>query len=255
MITIKSEAEFTIMRRAGRLVAETLDKLQSAVKPGITTGELDRIAYEHITKHNGIPSFKGYPGSNGAARFPASICASVNDEVVHGIPSKQRVLEEGDIVSIDCGAIVDGWHGDAALTVAVGKATPEAERLMEVTRDSLYQGVGHVQCGKRLGDVSAAIQHYAETHGFSVVREYVGHGIGRQMHEDPQVPNWGTAGRGVLLKEGMALALEPMINAGAADVRVLHDQWTVVTKDGQLSAHFEHTVALTSNGPEIFTKL
>ncbi|HEU0168949.1 MAG TPA: type I methionyl aminopeptidase [Chloroflexota bacterium] len=255
MITIKSEAEFELMRRAGRLVAETLDKLRHAVKPGITTADLDKIAYEHITKHNGIPSFKGYPGPGGAVRFPASICASVNDAVVHGIPSKKQVLEEGDIVSIDCGAIVEGWHGDAALTVGVGKITPDAERLMAVTRDSLFKGVEHVQAGTRLGDVSAAIQHYAEGQGFSVVREYVGHGIGRQMHEDPQVPNWGTPGRGMLLKEGMALALEPMINAGAAEVRVLQDQWTVVTKDGSLSAHFEHTVALTSNGPEILTKL
>ncbi len=237
------------MRRAGRLVAETLEKLRAAVKPGISTGELDQIAYAHITRHKGVPSFKGYHG------FPASICTSVNDEVVHGIPSKRRVLQEGDIVSIDCGAIVDGWHGDAAITVAVGHATPEAERLMKVTEDSLYKGVEHAYVGQRIGDVSAAIQRYAEDQGYSVVREYVGHGIGRQMHEEPQVPNWGTPGRGMLLKEGMALALEPMINAGGAEVRVLDDRWTVVTRDGQPSAHFEHTVALTADGPEILTKL
>ena len=251
MITIKSEAEFEVMRRAGRLVAETLDKLRTAVKPGISTGELDRIAYEHITKHDGIPSFKGY----GHPAFPASICTSVNEEVVHGIPSKKRILEEGDIISIDCGAIVDGWHGDAAITVAVGKTSAEAERLMATTQESLYKGVEKAVPGNRLGDVSAAIQRYAESKGYAVVREFVGHGIGREMHEDPQVPNWGTPGRGMLLKEGMALALEPMINVGKADVRVLQDQWTVVTKDGQWSAHFEHTVALTHNGPEITTKL
>jgi methionyl aminopeptidase len=249
VITIKSKSEFDVMRRAGRLVAETLDKLKCAVKPGITTGELDRLAYEHITRSHGVPSFKGYHG------FPASICTSVNDEVVHGIPSKRRVLEEGDIVSIDCGAIIEGWHGDAALTVAVGKAAPEMWRLMEVTEESLNKGIEQAVPGKRIGDVSAAIQEYAEEHGYSVVREYVGHGIGRQMHEEPQVPNWGTAGRGVLLKEGMALALEPMVNAGGPEVRVLKDDWTVVTQDGRWSAHFEHTVALTDQGPEILTKL
>jgi len=249
VITIKSKAEFEIMRRAGRLVAETLDKLQSAVKPGISTADLDRIAYEHITRSGGTPSFKGYHG------FPASICTSVNDEVVHGIPSKRRVLEGGDIISIDCGAIIGGWHGDAAVTVPVGDATPEMDRLLEVTEESLHKGIEQVLPGKRLGDVSAAIQRYAEKHGYSVVREYVGHGIGRQMHEEPQVPNWGTPGRGILLKQGMALALEPMVNAGTADVRVLKDDWTVVTQDGHWSAHFEHTVALTENGPEILTKL
>jgi methionyl aminopeptidase len=249
VITIKSRSEFDVMRRAGRLVAETLDKLQHAVKPGMTTGDLDRIAYEHITKHGGVPSFKGYHG------FPASICTSVNDEVVHGIPSKRRVLQEGDIISIDCGAIIDGWHGDAALTVAVGHTSPEMEDLMKVTQESLFKGIEQAVPGKRLGDVSAAIQRYAESRGYGVVREYVGHGIGRQMHEEPQVPNWGTPGRGVLLKPGMALALEPMINAGKADVRVLKDDWTVVTQDGKWSAHFEHTVALTDDGPEVLTKL
>lgn len=249
MITIKSKAEFDVMRRAGRLVAETLDKLQNAVKPGMTTADLDRIAFDHITKNGGVPSFKGYHG------FPASICTSVNDEVVHGIPTKRRVLEEGDIISIDCGAIIDGWHGDAAVTVPVLRTTPEIEQLLHVTQESLFKGIEQALPGKRLGDVSAAIQRHAESFGYGVVREYVGHGIGRQMHEEPQVPNWGTPGRGVLLKEGMALALEPMINAGSADVRVLKDDWTVVTKDGRWSAHFEHTVALTDHGPEVFTKL
>jgi methionyl aminopeptidase len=248
VITIKSRAEFETMRRAGRLVAETLDKLQGAVKAGMTTADLDKIAYEHITKRGGVPSFKGYHG------FPASICTSVNDEVVHGIPSKRRV-EEGDIISIDCGAIIDGWHGDAAVTVPVGHTSADMERLLKITQESLHEGIAQAVPGKRLGDVSAAIQRYAEKNGYAVVREYVGHGIGRQMHEEPQVPNWGTPGRGMLLKQGMALALEPMVNAGNADVRVLKNDWTVVTRDGKWSAHFEHTVALTDNGPEILTKL
>ena len=237
------------MRRAGRLVAETLDKLQAVVKPGLSTADLDKIAYDHITKHGGVPSFKGYH------HFPASICTSVNDEVVHGIPSKRRIVDEGDIISIDCGAIIDGWHGDAALTVPVGHTSPEMERLLRVTEESLHKGIAQAVAGRRLGDVSSAIQQHAESNGYSVVREYVGHGIGRQMHEEPQVPNWGTPGRGVLLKTGMALALEPMVNAGTADVRVLKDDWTVVTQDGKWSAHFEHTVALTDDGPEILTKL
>jgi len=249
VITIKSKAEFETMRRAGRLVAETLDKLRTAVKPGMSTGDLDKIAYEHITKHGGVPSFKGYHG------FPASICTSVNDEVVHGIPSKRRMVSEGDIISIDCGAIIDGWHGDAAVTVPVGHTNAEMERLLKVTEESLHKGIDLAVPGKRLGDVSAAIQRYAEAQGYSVVREYVGHGIGREMHEEPQIPNWGTPGRGVLLKQGMALALEPMVNAGKAEVRVLKDDWTVVTQDGKWSAHFEHTVALTENGPEILTRL
>jgi methionyl aminopeptidase len=249
VITIKSKAEFETMRRAGRLVAETLDKLKCSVKPGMSTMDLDTIAYEHITKHGGVPSFKGYH------QFPASICTSVNEEVVHGIPSKRRIVHAGDIISIDCGAIIDGWHGDAAVTVPVGHITPEMERLLKVTEESLHKGIEHAVPGKRLGDVSAAIQRYAEAAGYSVVREYVGHGIGREMHEDPQVPNWGKPGGGMLLKEGMALALEPMVNAGEADVRVLKDDWTVVTRDGKWSAHFEHTVALTENGPEILTKL
>lgn len=237
------------MRRAGRLVAETLDKLQAVVKPGLSTADLDKIAYDHITKHGGVPSFKGYH------HFPASICTSVNDEVVHGIPSKRRIVDEGDIISIDCGAIIDGWHGDAALTVPVGHTSPDMERLLRVTEESLHKGIAQAVAGRRLGDVSSAIQQHAESNGYSVVREYVGHGIGRQMHEEPQVPNWGTPGRGVLLKTGMALALEPMVNAGTADVRVLKDDWTVVTQDGKWSAHFEHTVALTDDGPEILTKL
>jgi len=249
VITIKSKAEFEAMRRAGRLVAETLEKLRTSVKPGMSTADLDRIAHDHITKHGGVPSFKGYHG------FPASICTSVNDEVVHGIPRKTRILKEGDVISLDCGAIIDGWHGDAALTVAVGSTSLENERLMRVTEESLIKGIEQVAPGKRIGDISAAIQHYVEANGYTVVREYVGHGIGRAMHEDPQVPNWGKPGRGMLIKDGMALALEPMVNAGLADVRVLDDQWTVVTRDGHCSAHFEHTVAVVEGGPQVLTKL
>ena len=251
MITIKSKSEFELMREAGRLVADTLERLRSAVRPGVSTADLDLLAYENITKHDGVPSFKGY----GRPPFPASICASVNDEVVHGIPSKRRVLHEGDIVSLDCGAIVRGWHGDAAITVPVGKPTPEVQRLLAITEESLRKGIEAVAPGKRIGDISSAIQRFVEAEGFSVVREYVGHGIGREMHEDPQVPNWGTPGRGMLLKRGMALALEPMVNAGGAEVRVLDDHWTVATKDGQYSAHFEHTVALTDDGARVFTIL
>ncbi|MGH2365351.1 MAG: type I methionyl aminopeptidase, partial [Chloroflexota bacterium] len=211
--------------------------------------DLDRIAHDHITKHGGVPSFKGYHG------FPASICTSVNDEVVHGIPRKTRILQEGDVISLDCGAIIDGWHGDAALTVAVGSTSVENERLMRVTEESLAKGIEQVAPGKRIGDISAAIQRYVEANGYTVVREYVGHGIGRAMHEEPQVPNWGKPGRGMLIKDGMALALEPMVNAGLAAVRVLDDQWTVVTRDGHCSAHFEHTVAVVEGGPQVLTKL
>ncbi|MGH2518182.1 MAG: type I methionyl aminopeptidase [Chloroflexota bacterium] len=249
MITIKSKAEFEAMRRAGRLVAETLEKLRTSVKAGMSTADLDRIAHDHITKHGGVPSFKGYHG------FPASICTSVNDEVVHGIPRKTRILQEGDVISLDCGAIIDGWHGDAALTVAVGSTSVENERLMRVTEESLAKGIEQVAPGKRIGDISAAIQRYVEANGYTVVREYVGHGIGRAMHEEPQVPNWGKPGRGMLIKDGMALALEPMVNAGLAAVRVLDDQWTVVTRDGHCSAHFEHTVAVVEGGPQVLTKL
>ncbi|MHB8619750.1 MAG: type I methionyl aminopeptidase [Chloroflexota bacterium] len=251
MITIKSRAEFETMRQAGRIVAETLEKVAAAVKPGITTADLDRVAYDNITRHHAIPSFKGY----GTPAFPGSICASINDEVVHGIPNKKRIVREGDIISIDCGAILNGWHGDAAITVPVGRPTPEVERLLRTTEESLYKGIEQARPGRRMGDVSSAIQQFVEERGYSVVREFVGHGIGRQMHEEPQVPNWGTPGRGMLLKKGMALAIEPMVNLGRADVRVLDDRWTVVTRDGRYSAHFEHTVALTEDGPDILTAL
>ncbi len=236
------------MRQAGRIVAETLAILQERVRPGITTADLDALAYKVITKHNAIPSFKGYRG------FPASLCVSVNEEVVHGIPGK-RVLREGDIVSLDLGAIYHGYHGDAAITIGVGKISEEAARLIEVTAGALQAAIAQARAGNRLGDISWAIQSYAESRGFSVVRQYVGHGIGREMHEDPQVPNFGQPGRGVKLRPGMTLALEPMVNMGDWRTRVLSNNWTVVTEDGKLSAHFEHTIAITAGEPEILTKL
>src|SRR5579883_399432 len=249
LITIKSRDELASMGKAGLLVAEALQELQEAIRPGISTAGLDQMFYEYITKNGGVPSFKGYHG------FPASICTSLNDEVVHGVPSKRRILEDGDILSIDCGITLDGWHADAAVTVPVGNAPAEILRLLKVTKEALCVGIEQTAPGKRVGDVSAAIQRHAESNGYSVVREYVGYGIGRQAHEEPQVPNWGTPGRGVLLKEGMALAVNPIVNVGAPGVRVLKDAWTVVTADGKFSANFKHTVAITREGPRILTEL
>jgi methionyl aminopeptidase len=246
MIIIKNNIEIDYMRRAGRLVGETLARLEEVIKPGITTEELDRIAEEFILKHNARPSFKGYHG------FPGSICASVNNEVVHGIPAK-RILQEGDIISIDCGAVLDGYQGDAARTVPVGKISKEAEKLIEVTRESFFKGIEYAKVDNRLTDISAAIQTYVESFGFSVVRDFVGHGIGKDMHEDPEVPNFGRPGRGPKLKVGMVLAIEPMVNIGKYQVKVEANDWTVVTEDRSLSAHYENTVAILSNGPEILT--
>jgi methionyl aminopeptidase len=245
-IVIKSPGELTVMREAGRVVAVTLAALARQVRPGITTLELDRLAESTIRSYGATPSFKGYRG------FPASVCVSVNEEVVHGIPGK-RVLREGQIVSLDVGAIYDGMQGDAALTVPVGQVSARLQTLMRVTQVALAAGIENARAGNRLGDVSSAIQKVAEGAGFSVVREYGGHGVGRSMHEDPHIPNWGQAGTGVLLKAGMTLALEPMVNAGKYQVRVKSDNWTVVTVDGQPSAHFEHTVAITEGEPEILT--
>jgi methionyl aminopeptidase len=216
------------------------------VRPGVTTGELDALAEDAIRAAGAVPAFKGYHG------FPKTLCTSVDGQVVHGIPGR-RVLRDGEILSVDCGAIVDGYYGDSAMTFAVGTVSAEAQRLMDVTRESLEAGIGQCVPGRRLYDVSSAVQAVAESAGFSVVREYVGHGIGRSMHEDPQVPNYGKPGTGPVLKPGMVLAIEPMINAGSADVRSLDDGWTVVTVDGSLSAHFEHTVAITANGPMVLT--
>jgi len=237
------------MRQAGRIVAEVLTALQRKVRPGINTAELDELAYRIITKHKAVPSFKGYRG------FPASLCVSINEEVVHGIPDKNRYLEGGDIVSFDVGAIYEGYHGDAAVTVGVGEITEAAKELLAATAEALTAGIVQSRAGNRTGDVSWAIQDYAESRGYSVVREYTGHGIGRQMHEDPQVPNYGQRKQGILLKPGMTLALEPMVSVGDWRTQVLADNWTVVTRDGKHSAHFEHTVAVTEGEPEILTRL
>ena len=236
------------MRKAGRIVAETLALLQQKIRPGITTAELDALAESAATRHGAVPSFKGYHG------YPASLCVSINEEVVHGIPSPRRVLQEGEIVSLDYGVIFKGYHGDSAITVPVGKVSPVARRLIEVTEGALYAGIAQARAGRRLGDISWAIQSYVEGEGFSVVRQYVGHGIGRQMHEEPQVPNFGPPGRGRHLRPGTTLALEPMVNVGGYLTTVLDDDWTVATEDGSLSAHFEHTIAVTEGDPEILTR-
>ncbi len=245
-IIIKSAEELAIMRQAGKIVGSVLEILSHQVKPGMTTMELDIIAAREVAKLGAKPSFKGYHG------FPATLCVSVNDEIVHGIPGK-RALREGDIVSLDFGAIFDGFQGDAAVTVGVGKIAPEAKRLMEITKGSLEAGIAAARPGATLGDISATIQDYAESRGYSVVREYTGHGIGREMHEDPQIPNFGLPGTGPVLKKGMTLALEPMVNTGDWRTRVGDDHWTVLTADGSLSAHFEHTIAITDNKPEVLT--
>ncbi|MCR1972718.1 type I methionyl aminopeptidase [Clostridium sporogenes] len=247
MITIKTDSEIEYMLKAGRVVAEALDTLEKYVKPGISTGELDRIAEEIILGRNAKPSFKGYYG------FPASICASVNNEVVHGIPNKDRILNEGDIISIDCGAVLNGYQGDAARTFPVGNVSEEAAKLIEVTKNSFFKGIEKAKVGNRLTDISAAIQEYVESYGFSIVRDYVGHGIGKNMHEDPEIPNFGRPGRGPKLSKGMCLAIEPMVNVGDFNVKVEPNKWTVVTVDGSLSAHYENTVAILNDGPKITT--
>ncbi|MFL5796327.1 MAG: type I methionyl aminopeptidase [Actinomycetota bacterium] len=248
MIFLKSEDEIAKMRQAGRIVAGTIDRVVAAVRPGITTADLDRVAEEYIRERGATPSFLGYRG------FPASICASVNDEVVHGIPSPERKLAEGDVLSLDFGAIWEGFHADSAVTVFVGEPPgAEAEKLVRVTEESLEAAISEIREGARLGDVGHAVQQVVEGAGFSVVREYVGHGIGRSLHEDPQIPNYGQPGKGLPLKRGMVVAVEPMVNMGDWPTRPLADGWTVVTADGSLSAHFEHTIALTVNGPEVLT--
>ena len=245
-IIVKSPREIGVMREAGRIVATVLDTLKNEIKPGVTTGQLDAIAARILEENGATASFKGYRG------YPASVCASVNEEVVHGIPGK-RVLQEGDIVAIDVGSVYNGFQGDSAVTVAVGNISKKTEALIDATRGALQAGILEAREGAHLGDVSAAIQKYAEERRFSVVREYVGHGIGRDMHEEPQIPNYGTAGQGPVLKRGMTLALEPMVNAGGWRTKVLDDRWTVVTADGSLSAHFEHTIAITKAEPEVLT--
>lgn len=249
MIILKSEEEVSKIRVACQIVAETLQYLKENVKPGVTTDDLDRIAEERIIKQGGKSAFKGY------RNYPATLCASINTEVVHGIPSKRNVLSEGDIIGLDLGAIYDGFYGDAAITVPVGKISEGAEKLIQVTEESLYKGIEQAKVGNRLSDISHAIQVHVESAGFSVVRDFVGHGIGRNLHEEPQIPNYGDPGQGPRLKKGMVLALEPMVNVGGSAVNILSDKWTVVTKDGSLSAHFEHTISITEMGPVILTSV
>jgi methionyl aminopeptidase len=247
VITRKNSEQIALMRRAGRVVAEMHEVCTRAAKPGATTLEVDAAAREVIARRGARSNFLGYHG------FPAVVCTSPNDVIVHGIPSADVVLAEGDILSIDCGAVIEGWHADAAVTVPVGDVDDESKRLIEVTRRSLEAAIDQVVEGHRLGDVGAAVEGIAEGAGFTVVREYVGHGIGTAMHEDPQVPNYGPPGRGLKLKEGHVLAIEPMVNAGTAETEVLDDGWTVITADGRRSAHFEHTIAVTDHGPEVLT--
>ena len=248
MIVLKTGRELKVMREACRISAEALKLAGSAVEPGVTTAELDRIAEKYILSQGAVPNFKNYNG------YPATACISINNEVIHGIPSKKRVIQAGDIVSIDLGAKFEGYHGDNAATFACGDVSAEAKRLMDTTRESLYEGISAAVSGGRLGDIGAAIQQYVEKRGYSVVRQFVGHGIGTQLHEAPEVPNFGTQGRGIRLMPGMTLAIEPMINVGHYDVKVMPDGWTVLTKDGSLSAHFEHTIVITPDGPQIMTK-
>ena len=247
MIELKSDAEIAIMREAGLIVAGALAEAQAAVAPGVTTGELDEIAEKYIRAAGAIPSFKGYRG------FPATLCTSINDEIVHGIPSRKRPLREGDVVSIDCGAIVRGYHGDSAITVGVGDISPELRKLLDVCEESLWRGLAAARLGGRVSDIGAAIEGYVRPHGYGIVEEYVGHGIGTALHQEPHVPNFGKAGRGPKLERGLALAVEPMVNLGTRMTRLLEDDWTVVTQDGLPSAHFEHTFTLTTEGPWVLT--
>jgi methionyl aminopeptidase len=245
-IIIKSAEEIAIMRQAGRIVAEILKIVSESIAPGMKTKELDSIAEKELARLGAKSSFKGYRG------FPANLCVSVNDEIVHGIPG-DKVLHNGDIVSLDFGAIYNGFQGDSALTVTVGKASPEAKKLIETTRETLQAGIDAARDGATLGDISSALQNYAESRGYSIVREYTGHGIGRDMHEDPQIPNFGVQGTGPVLKKGMTLAIEPMLNIGTWRTRVAGDNWTVLTADGSLSAHFEHTIAINDKEAEVLT--
>lgn len=248
MIICKSSAEIEKLRLSGRLVREILEETCQKVRPGVTTLELDKFVEKRLAQAGAKPASKGYRG------YPNVLCASINEEIVHGIPSERR-LREGDIVGLDLGIILDGYYGDSAITVPVERISEAAEKLLEVTEEALQLGIEQARLGNRLGDISAAVQEHVEKHGFSVVREFVGHGIGRDYHEEPQIPNYGKAGHGPALKEGMVFTIEPMVNAGTSDLRVLDDHWTAVTADGGLSAHFEHMVAVTRNGPEVLTRL
>ena len=248
-IVCKSPSEIERMRRSGHIVRQVLDLVAGMARPGVSTMEMERAAEKKIRELGAKPAFKGY------LNYPCVLCTSVNQEIVHGIPSERRVLKAGDIVSIDCGVVLDGYYGDAAVTVAVGESVaPEVQKLLEITRASLYRAIEKARVGNTVGDLGSAVQELVEANGFSVVREFVGHGIGTKLHEDPQVPNFGTPGHGARLQEGMVLAIEPMVNAGRPGTRVLEDNWTAVTEDGSFSAHFEHCVAVTANGPVILTE-
>ena len=247
MIVLKTSRELKLMREAGRISAKALRLVGEAVKPGVSTAYLDKLAYDYIISQGARPNFLNYGG------FPATACISVNNQVIHGIPSKHTILKEGDIVSVDLGAAIDGYNGDNAATFACGNVTDEAQRLMDVTKESLYEGIKMATVGNRIGDIGSAVQQYVEARGYSVVRKFVGHGVGASLHEDPEVPNYGKPGRGVRLQRGMTLAIEPMVNAGGYDVQQLSDGWTVITADGSLSAHFEHSIAITDDGPIILT--
>lgn len=249
MVVCKSQSELDKMRRSGHIVRQVLDELRAMVAPGVSTMDLEKVAERRIKESGAKPAFKGYYG------YPCVLCTSINDEIVHGIPSAKRVLKAGDIVSIDCGAVLDGYYGDAAITVAVGDAvSPERKKLMEVTEKSLYKAIEQVKIGNTISDIGGAVQEFVEANGFSVVREFVGHGIGTKLHEEPQVPNFRSRGADMRLREGMVLAIEPMVNSGGPEARVLEDKWTAVTLDGSSSAHFEHCVAVTRNGPLILTQ-
>ena len=247
-MVLKTPDELAVMDRANALVHETLKLVAEAAEPGVSTKELDRLAEEHILAGGGRPAFKGYRG------YPATLCTSVNDVIVHGIPSAKHLLREGDVLGLDCGVVLDGFVGDAAVTVAIGEVSPAAKHLLEVTRECLDLAVDVTRPGRRLTDIGAAIQKHAEAAGFSVVRQFVGHGIGREMHEPPQIPNYGPPGRGPRLKPGMVFAIEPMVTAGGPEARMLDDEWTAVTVDGSLAAHFEHTILITDHGPEVLTR-
>jgi len=248
VIVLKSPREIEVMRRAGVILADVMDRLRTVVKAGMSTLEIDEEVEAFIEKRGATPAFKGYRG------FPATVCVSINDEVVHGIPSAHRRLKEGDIVGLDLGCVVDGYYADCAFTMPIGDIPPAVQRLLDVTRESLYLAIEQCRPGRRLGDVSHAVQRHVESHGFAIVRAFVGHGIGRALHEEPQVPNFGDPGRGPVLRAGMVLAIEPMVTMGSGDVRVLDDGWTAVTRDGSLAAHFEHTIAVTEDGPDVLTR-
>ena len=249
MVVLKTNRELELMRKACIISAEALQLAGEAVKPGVTTGEIDKLAYDFIIKCGAKPNFLNYGG------YPATACISINDEVIHGIPNKNRVIQDGDIVSIDLGAMIDGFNGDNAATFAAGNVSSEAKRLMDATKESLYKAIEIALPGNRIGDIGSTVQKYVEERGFSVVRDFVGHGIGSKLHEEPSVPNYGTSGRGVRLLPGMTLAIEPMVNQGSHQVKTLSDGWTVKTRDGKLSAHFEHTIAITKDGNVIMTKI